>query len=45
MRKELDNFVIEYDKELTYMSDIIRTLEDKTGIILEFFRLDKLSKN
>lgn len=44
MRKELDNFVIEYDKELTYMSDIIRTLEDKTGIILEFFGLDKLSK-
>ena len=44
MRIELNNFVIEYDKEIDYISNIISTLENDTIEILDFFELRKLSK-
>ena len=44
MKTELSNFVIEYDKEIDYMSNIISTLENNTIEILDFFELGKLSK-
>ena len=44
MRIELSNFVIEYDKEIDYISNIISTLENDTIEILDFFELRKLSK-
>lgn len=43
MKTELSNFVIEYDKEIDYMSNIISTLENNTIEILDFFELGKLS--
>ena len=44
MTLELNNFIIEYDKEIDYIDIIISTLENKVKDILEFFELDKLSK-
>ena len=44
MKIELNNFVIEADKEISYMSNIISTLENDTAKILDFFELQKLSK-
>ena len=44
MKIELDNFIIEYDKEISYMPNIISTLENNTIEILDFFELEKLSK-
>ena len=44
MKIELSNFIIEYDKEINYIDDIISTLEKNTYDILNFFELDKLSK-
>ena len=44
MKIELNNFIIEYDKEINYMSDIVSTLENNTVEILDFFELEKLSK-
>lgn len=44
MKLELRNFIIEYDKEINYMSNIISTLENDTTEILEFFELEKLSQ-
>lgn len=44
MKIELDNFIIECDKEINYMSNIVSTLENSTVGILDFFELDKLSQ-
>lgn len=44
MKIELDNFIIECDKEINYMSNIVSTLENNTVGILDFFELDKLSQ-
>ena len=44
MRISLDSFTIEYDKEISYIPDIISRLEDITSEILEFFELEKLSQ-
>lgn len=41
---KLNNFIIECDKELSYIEDIILTLENNTYNILNFFELDKLSE-
>ena len=41
---ELNNFIIETDKYINYIEDIIFVLENKTCNILDFFELDKLSK-
>lgn len=43
MKIKLNNFIIEYDKEIDYMSNIISTLENNTVDILDFFELEKLS--
>ena len=40
MKIELDNFIIEYDKEISYMTNIISTLENNTIEILDFFHHD-----
>lgn len=40
---ELNDFIIESDKEISYLSSIISTLENDTKSILEFFELEKLS--
>ncbi len=44
MKIELDNFIIEFDKEINYMENIISTLEKNTISILDFFELKKLSQ-
>ena len=44
MKIELNNFIIEYDKEINYMPNIISALENDTAEILDFFELKKLSK-
>lgn len=44
MKIELNNFIIETDKYINYIEDIISVLENKTCNILDFFELDKLSK-
>ena len=44
MKIELNNFIIEYDKEIDYMTNIISTLENNTVDILDFFELEKLSQ-
>ena len=41
---ELDNFIIETDKEIDYMPDIISTLENDICKILDFFELENLSQ-
>lgn len=43
MKIKLNNFIIEYDKEIDYMSNIISTLENNTVDILDFFELETLS--
>lgn len=44
MKLEVNNFLIEYDKEIDYMSKIILTLESDTIKILEFFGLERISE-
>ena len=44
MKIELNNFVIEFDKDIDYISSVISTLENETYEILNFFELEKLSK-
>ena len=44
MEIELSNFTIEYDKEISYIKEIIITLVNNTNEILNFFNLVKLSK-
>lgn len=44
MKTEFNNFIIEYDKNIEYMPDIIQTLENNTQEILDFFDLKQLSK-
>lgn len=44
MKLDLSNFVIEYDKDISYIDDIISTLQNNTQDILNFFELDKLSQ-
>jgi len=44
MKIELNNFIIECDKNICYMENIISTLENNIYDILNFFELDKLSK-
>lgn len=43
MKVELDNFIIESDKEISYINDLINILENNTKDILDFFELDKIS--
>lgn len=43
MKIERPSFIIETDKELPYMNQIIDTLENHTYDILSFFKLNKLS--
>ena len=43
MKVELENFIIEYDKEISYLNDLINTLLNNTRGILDFFELDKIS--
>lgn len=44
MTLELNDFIIEYDREIDYIDIIISTLENKVKDILDFFELEKLSK-
>ena len=44
LKIELSNFVIESDKDVDYINDVISTLESGTSDILNFFELEKLSK-
>lgn len=44
MKIELSNFIIEYDKDINYIEDIILTLENNTYDILNFFELAQLSQ-
>ena len=43
MKVELENFIIECDKEISYLNDLINTLLNNTRGILDFFELDKIS--
>jgi len=42
MKISLDNFIIECDKELDYINEVVSTLENKTSDILDFFELKGL---
>ena len=42
MKVELENFIIECDKEISYLNDLINTLLNNTRGILDFFELDLL---
>lgn len=42
MKYELDNFIIESDIELDYLSDIANYVSENENKILDFFELDKL---
>lgn len=44
MKFELSNFIIECDQDISYMPNIIATLENNTIEILDFFELGKLSQ-
>jgi len=44
MKIELNNYIIEYDKDINYIDEIISTLQNNTHDILDFFELDKLSQ-
>ena len=44
MKIERPCFIIETDKEISYIDEIISTLENHTYDILNFFKLEKLSK-
>lgn len=44
LKIELSDFVIESDKDVDYINDVISTLESGTSDILNFFELEKLSK-
>lgn len=44
MKIELDNFIIESDKNIKYADNIVSTLENNVYGILNFFELKKLSK-
>ena len=43
MKVEIQDFIIEYDKEISYLNDLVYTLENNTRDILDFFDLDKIS--
>ena len=42
MIKELDNFIIESDKELDYFEDVVNHIIENERRVFEFFKLDKL---
>lgn len=44
MKLGLNNFVLEYDKDINYIDNIVSMLENNTHDILDFFELDKLSQ-
>ena len=44
MRIERPSFIIESDKEISYIDEVISTLEEHTYDILNFFKLEKLSQ-
>lgn len=44
MKLELRNFIIECDKDINYIDEIVSVLENNTRDILDFFELDKLSQ-
>lgn len=43
MKLELNDFIIECDKELSYINELVKVLENNTKDILDFFELDKIS--
>ena len=43
MKIDLESFVIECDKEIDYIQEVISVLENNTKSILEFFKLKNLS--
>ncbi|HIR58820.1 MAG TPA: hypothetical protein IAB38_02110 [Candidatus Onthousia excrementipullorum] len=44
MRKETKEFIIEYDKDIDYIADLIKKLEQEVDRILNFFELKNLKK-
>ena len=40
MRKETKEFIIEYDKDIDYIADLIKKLEQEVDRILNFFELN-----
>ena len=44
MRKETKEFIIEYDKDIDYIADLIKKLEQEADRILNFFELKNLKK-
>lgn len=44
MKIDLNSFVIECDKNIDYIQEVISILENNTKSILEFFKLKNLSK-
>ncbi len=42
MKVELDNFIIESDKQLDYFDDVVNHIKDNGSRILSFFNIDKL---
>lgn len=42
MKKELDNFIIESDIELTYFYEVVNYVVENSKRILDFFKLEKL---
>ena len=42
MRKDIKDFIIEYDKDIDYIDDLIKKIEQEADGILNFFELKNL---
>lgn len=42
MKVELDNFIIESDKQLDYFDDVVNHIKDNGSRVLSFFNIDKI---
>ena len=44
MRKDTKDFIIEYDKDIDYIDDLIKKIEQETSRIFNFFELKNLKE-